>query len=293
MPIIFALCNKKGGCGKTMAAINIAAILASLGHKVLLIDADEQGNASANLGVKMLGKKLGKTLYDALIKERPLEDVIIPSEFPNLDVIVGDSQLSVINMEKTIDPGAPMLLKDWFDSNNISYYDYVIIDTNPAINLMFYIALNGSHYFMLPIFPEADSFDGVGMMFETIRKIQRKSNKMLGFLGMVITKNKEKSGTHKLFRTKIYSFCEKHGYPILGRIPDSDAVASASAAKKPLIHYRVDLPVTEAYVALVNTLLTELKPRRGRPKSLEIPTKDFEELATHEINPNEVEISFE
>lgn len=293
MAIILALCNKKGGCGKTMAAINIAAILAKLGHRVLLIDADEQGNASANLGVKILGKKMGKTLYEALIKEMRLEDVAIPTEFENLDVIVGDSKLGKINMEKTMDPGAPMLLKDWLETNDVDSYDYVIIDTNPAINMMFYIALNASHYFAMPIFPEADSFDGVGMMFETIRKIQRKSNKMLGFLGMIITKNKEKSGTHKSFREKIATFGEKHGFPILGKIPDSDAVATASANKKPLIHYRADLPVTEAYVTLVNTLVTELKPRRGRPKSLEIPTQDFEELATHEVNTNEVEISFE
>ena len=296
MAIILAFCNKKGGCGKTAAAINVAAGLAAelkQGKRVLLIDADGQGNSSSNLGCKITGKKLNKTLYEALTKDRLLDDVVITTEFENLDVLVGDSQLDKINMEMTIDPGAPTLLKDLLESSDISNYEYIVIDTNPAINLMFYNALNAAHYFVLPIFPEADSFDGVAMMFEVIARIQKKSNKMLDFLGMIVTRNKDKSGTHKNFMKKIREFGEKNNIPILATIPDSDAVAAASANKKPLIYYRADLPVSEAYSTLSRFLLKALKPRRGRPTTLDIPSREFEELATHEFKHNEVEIDFE
>ena len=92
---------------------------------------------------------------------------------------------------------------------------------------------------------------------------------------------------------KIREFGAKNNIPILATIPDSDAVAAASANKKPLIYYRADLPVSEAYSALSKVLAKSLKPRRGRPTTLDIPSKDFEELATHEFKQNEVEIGFD
>ena len=273
---ITAICNQKGGCGKTVTAVNVAVSVAQRNKRTLLVDADFQGNASSSLGVKNSGILNGRTLSNALLTGKKLSDIVMPTNIENLDVIVGDLSLEKINREKILAPGNTLLFKKFLETAE-EKYDHIFIDTHPSLDLVFQNVMVAAEYYFLPMFPEADSFEGLPIMFSEINTIKENMNPSLHFVGIVITKMKEKNATHKKFAKLLSEFAlETLQSELLGIVPDSDAVAAASDMKKPLILYKPDLPVSRAIEQLVENLLPRLeKVRRGRPTKTPIVTEEF------------------
>ena len=153
---IIAIANQKGGVGKTATATNLAASFSSLKKKVLLVDLDYQANASSYLGLKTQAKILGKSTCCGLSEKKKLRDMVIETKDPNLHLLAGDMALSKLSREKILDPGSALLLRNWLNSKDGKAYDIIIIDTHPSLDLLFQMAMTCAHYYLVPMFAEAD-----------------------------------------------------------------------------------------------------------------------------------------
>lgn len=260
---IIAIANQKGGVGKTATAANLAASFAEAGKKVLLIDLDYQANASSYFGLKSKAKQLGKSTCLGLQKGLKITDVAIKTDDENLDLLAGDMGLSKLAREKILDPGSALLLKTWLNSKSARTYDVILIDTHPSLDLLFQMAMTAAHYYLVPMFAEADPFDGLQYMFSEIAQIKSGLNPDLYFLGLAITKFDRQNATHGKFLLLLKKFCREHKIKIRGTIPDSKAIASSSSLQKPLLWYMPNLPVTKAYQRLARNLTKDLKGLRS------------------------------
>lgn len=258
MATIIAIANQKGGVGKTATSANLAACLAESGKKTLLIDLDYQANASSYLGLKFESKRQAKSAYSALMGTHKLHDCVLPSSHKNLDLLSGDMALSKLSREKILEPGSALLLKRVLEQKEAKAYDIILIDTHPSLDLLFQMALAAADFYVVPMFAEADPFDGLQYMFSEITAIKSTLNKNLGFLGLVITKFDRQNTTHVRFLTLLESFCKNNKIAIRGIIPDSKALAGSSSHQKPLIWYKPDLPISEAYASLANRLVADI-----------------------------------
>jgi chromosome partitioning protein len=271
---IIAIANQKGGVGKTATAANLAASFSSLGKKVLLVDLDYQANASSYFGLKSKAKQLHKSTCIGLSSKKKLSEVVIETEDPNLHVLAGDMGLSKLAREKILDPGSALLLKTWLNSKDGKEYDIILIDTHPSLDLLFQMAMTSAHYYLVPMFAEADPFDGLQYMFSEIQQIKSGLNPDLYFLGLAITKFDRQNATHGKFLLLLKKFCREHKIKIRGTIPDSKAIASSSSLQKPLLWYMPNLPVTLSYLKLAKNILRDLK---GTRKTNNSNTPDVEQ----------------
>lgn len=271
---VLALCNQKGGCGKTTAAVNLAADFAKLGRKTLLVDADYQANATNALDVARDARRDSKLLSRGLLDRVPASEIVLPTGLDNLWVAAGDMKLLRINNMRD-ELGTFWLLSKWLESTD---FDIVVIDSHPGIDLLLTVVLTAANYYAMPLFPETDCFDGLSLMLDQVETVRSHLNPSLFFLGLIISRFNAKSTAHRKVSDKIHTFGAKADMPILGTIPESVAVANASLAAKPLVNFKPDLPVSSAYMELADVLIRELRgPRRGRT----VKTPHVEE---HEID---------
>lgn len=270
MTTIIAVANQKGGVGKTATSANLAACFAEIGKKTLLVDLDYQANASSYLGLKFEAKKRSKSASQAIEGQLKPSLAIIQTQHKNLDLLAGDMALSKMAREKILEPGSALLLKRWLEQKEIKAYDIVLIDTHPSLDLLFQMAMCAADWYLVPMFAEADPFDGLQYMFSEITTIKSTMNKNLGFLGLVITKFDRQNTTHVRFLDLLESFCKSSKIKIQGVIPDSKAIAGSSSSQKPLIWYKPELPVSEAYLELSKKIGRELGSGK-KTKSIQTP----------------------
>lgn len=266
---IISICNQKGGVGKTGAAANLGASFANLGLKTLIIDLDYQANLSARFGFKLLAKKERKSISVALLENKTLSDVVYHTQDPNLDIIAADMGLIKILKQKALEPGFVFALKNFLEKYGKSY-DIIILDNRPSLDLLFEMSMTAAHYYLLPMFPEADPFDGVEIIFDEVHKIKESSlNPQLFFLGILITRHDPKHPTHKKFLPLIKEFAEGNKIKIRGVIQNTTAEAGSSSSQKPLIWYKPTLEVTKTYLQIAENLLPDLRgPREGRAQGV-------------------------
>lgn len=289
---IIAIANQKGGVGKTATSVNLASSYAHLKRKTLLIDCDYQGNATANFGLKKQSKF--KNLSSALRADLPLNDVILKTNNEYLDVIAGDMGLSKLSREKILEPGSYNLLKNWLDTESVKDYEVIIIDTHPSLDLLFQMSMTAAHYYLVPVFAEADPFDGLQYMLEEVSLIKKSLNPPLFLLGIVITKYNTKNATHRKFHEYLQKYMDEVKITLLKTvIPESTAIASSSGAQRALLAHHPKLPVTQAYLELAHELLPELRGmrqgrRQGTPTISEMPD-EIDKLFDFEVQEIEEE----
>ena len=181
---IISISNQKGGVGKTTTSVSLAASLGILEKKVLLIDADPQGNASSGIGIN--SEDFNFSIYDVLLKNCKAKDAVIKTSSPNLDLIPANIDLVAIEIELVDIPKREYVFKNVF-SEIINDYDFLIIDCPPSLGLITLNALTASNSVIIPIQCEYYALEGLGKLLNTIKGVQNVHNNILEIEGILLT----------------------------------------------------------------------------------------------------------
>ena len=181
---IIAIANQKGGVGKTTTSVNLAASLGVLEKKVLLIDADPQANASSGLGVDV--DNVEKGTYQLLEHTVQIQDMIIETTAPNVDLIPAHIDLVAIEIELVDKNEREYMLKKAI-TPVIDKYDFILIDCAPSLGLLTLNALTSAHSVAIPIQCEYFALEGLGKLLNTIKSVQKIHNADLDIEGLLLT----------------------------------------------------------------------------------------------------------
>ena len=182
---IVAMCNQKGGVGKTTTTINLGASLAEFGRKVLLVDFDPQGSLSVGLGINPY--EIEKSVYHLLMDRTcTIDDVVLKSNVPGMDVLTSNIDLSAAEVQLVTEVAREQVLARVL-APAIPDYDFIIIDCQPSLGLLTVNALTAAHGVIVPMECEFFALRGVAMLVETIGKVQDRLNPGLELDGLVAT----------------------------------------------------------------------------------------------------------
>lgn len=184
MSRVLAIVNQKGGVGKTTTAINLASLLAAKGKKVLLIDMDPQGNATSGFGIDK--NSLDLTVYDILINDDPVKEVIIDTGRKRLDLCPANIQLAGAEVELVGLVSRETRLKRAI-SGIKDNYDFVLMDCPPSLGLLTVNALTAADGVLVPIQSEYYALEGLTQLMETVTLVKRGLNPALSVFGVVVT----------------------------------------------------------------------------------------------------------
>ena len=180
---IISLANQKGGVGKTTTTVNLGTILAKKGKKVLLIDADPQGNATSGLGVE---KEVEYSTYDILVNDAKIQDAIQDTIIKNLKVCPANMSLAGAEVELVSMMSREQRLKEKLDEVK-DYFDYILIDCPPSLGLITLNAFTASNSVLIPVQCEYFALEGLGQLINTINLVKKHLNKEIQIEGALLT----------------------------------------------------------------------------------------------------------
>ena len=251
---IIALANQKGGVGKTTTTINLAASMATLEKKVLVIDADPQANASSGLGVDI--KKVDCSLYECIIDHEDIRNAIYTTDIEGLDIIpshidlVG-AEIEMLNMEHR-----EKVLRNLLAGLK-NEYDYIIIDCSPSLGLITVNALTAADSVIIPVQCEYFALEGISKLLNTIRIIKSKLNPKLEIEGFLLTMY----DSRLRLANQIYEEVKRHFQELVFKtvIQRNVKLGEAPSHGLPVILYDADSTGTKNHLALAKEIISREK----------------------------------
>ena len=251
---IIAFANQKGGVGKTTTCINVAAYMAAMGKKVLIVDMDPQGNASSGVGIEKSNQL--KTIYNVIDKDAFVEEVIIETAIVGLDIIPATVDLAGAEIDLVQMQSREHVVKRILERVKDSY-DYIVIDCPPSLGLLTVNALTASDSIIIPIQCEFFALEGLSQLMNTIRLIIHHLNPQLQVEGVVLTMKDNRSNLvaqvsaeiKKFFGTKVFETY----------IPRNVRLAEAPSHGEPIIMYDTSSKGADAYLRLAEEVLNRNK----------------------------------
>jgi len=245
---IVALANQKGGVGKTTTAINLGASVAACERRVLLVDLDPQANATSGLGVT----EAEPSMYDVLIENMPLKDIVRPTEIPTLFLAPSSVDLVGAEVELRDAIGREYYLKRVIDPIAADY-DYILIDSPPSLGLLTVNGLTAASSVLVPLQAEYFALEGVSQLLATIERVRGAVNASLEIEGIVLTMYDERVNLARQVAEEVRNHFGEKVYKTI--IPRNIRLSEAPSFGKPIILYDIRSRGSEAYVSLAREFI--------------------------------------
>ena len=229
---IIAIINQKGGVGKSTTAINLSAALGELGKQVLLVDLDPQGNATSGLGIEK--SQVRQCIYNVLLNDVNIEDVIIPDVCEGLDVVPATINLAGAEVELVSEMARENRLKDAIGVMK-GKYDYIFIDCPPSLGLLTVNSLVAADKLIIPIQTEFYALEGVTKLLESMKRVKSRLNPMLDIFGILLTMYDGRTTLSRQVAAEVRNFFGRQVFETI--IPRTVKLSEAPSYGIPITQY--------------------------------------------------------
>ncbi len=259
MARIIAISNQKGGVGKTTTAVNLGASLAVAERRTLVIDCDPQGNTTSALGFPKDPAR--RTLYQSLILDEPIERIAIRTQVEFLDLVPSDKNLAGAAVELVSAERREFRLKAVLQAIK-EKYEFILIDSPPALDLLTLNALAASDSVLVPIQCEYLALEGVSELLDTLMRLRRTINPSLAIEGILLTMYDDRTTLSKQVAADLRSFFGSQVFESV--IPRNVRLAEAPSHGKPVIFYDIHSKGAESYLQLAKEVIANAEKRLGQ-----------------------------
>ena len=247
---IYSIINQKGGVGKTTTTINLGTAMAACDAKVLLIDMDPQGNLSTGLGVSPAKREFG--IYNILNNTKKINECIISTDIPNLNLITANESLLGVEIELSKSEDRALRLKK--NIEELNEYDFILLDCPPALNIITLNALAASDGALVPLQAEFYALEGLSQLLKTIKSISTTINNKLKLSGVVLTMFDKRNNLSLQVEEDVRNYLDKDVF--LTKIPRNIRLSEAPSHGLPALIYDHKCSGSEAYIELAREFLT-------------------------------------
>ncbi|MCP3731559.1 ParA family protein [Sphingomonas sp. MG17] len=255
--ICITIANQKGGVGKTTSAINVGTALAATGQRVLLLDLDPQGNCSTGLGIGRADRE--RSTYDLLLGEVNLEEVVIPTKVPGLDIVPATVDLSGAEIELVEFEARTHRLAAAIDRSE-QRWDVVLMDCPPSLGLLTINAMVASDALLVPLQCEFFALEGLSQLLNTVERIRTRFNPGLSILGVVLTMYDRRNRLTDQVADDVRAVLGKVVFDTV--IPRNVRLSEAPSHGMPALIYDYRCAGSEAYIALAREVIDRLPKLR-------------------------------
>ena len=253
MKEIISLANQKGGVGKTTTAVNLSAALADFGMKTLLVDCDPQANTTTSLGIDK--PSLASSMYNAMIGESDINDIILSTDQPNLKILPANVNLIGFEVEMISEPDRERILRNLLNEIKEDF-EYIIIDCPPSLSLLTLNALCASTSIVVRLQSEFFALEGLSQLLDTIKRIKASVNSTLKIKGILFTMYDSRTNLSK----NVVEEAEKYFKEMIfkTRIPRNIKLGEAPSYGVPIIFYDKTSIGSKSYLSFAKELLKRL-----------------------------------
>ena len=265
---IIAVANQKGGVGKSTTAVSLGASLAELGHRVLVVDLDPQGNASTGLGIRHEERDV--TVYDVLADEAPIERAVVPTPIENLFAVPSTIDLAGAEIELVSQFSRELRLKRAIEPLKQDAYDFVFLDCPPSLGLLTVNALAAAEELIVPIQCEYYALEGLGQLLRNVRLVQQNVNTGLRLTGIVMTMFDPRTKLSEQVVAEVRRYFGDRVYQTI--IPRTVRLSEAPGFGQPITVYDPHSKGAQSYRDLAREVASRLPDERPLPNIDDVPS---------------------